>query len=515
MIWSIAELIQRQVSRGSKRPMLFYGEQTLGYGDIDAQADRVAAGLHAAGLSAGDRVALLDKNSPEQFEILFGNSKAGVVTVPINWRLSPDEVIYILNHSEARIVFVGAEFAEPLMQRRAKLEREVRIIVMDEDAGDAYSLWLTAAPTTAPRIETKPDDVSLQLYTSGTTGRPKGVMLTSRNLFTLLNASDDLWGLDSHSISIVCMPLFHIGGIGWALACLLHGGAVCLTREFEPKSMLATIEAHKATHANFVPAMLAALTDAAQHVEYDYSSLALILYGTAPISKPLLMASMRTFGCCFNQVYGLTETTSAITQLDWDDHKAGLDRLQSAGRAYPWIELKIVDPNSERQCRSGETGELWVKSAQNMKGYWRDPEATLRSQKPGGWLATGDAGYLDEDGYLFLTDRVKDMIVSGGENIYPAEVERVLVEHDMVNEVAVIGIPHDRWGEEVKAMVVPASDVRLDEAELIDWCREHLARYKCPKSVDFIDALPRNATGKVLKRILREPYWCEKDRAIN
>jgi len=261
--------------------------------------------------------------------------------------------------------------------------------------------------------------------------------------------------------------------------------------------------------------MLAALTDAAQHVEYDYSSLALILYGTAPISKPLLMASMRTFGCCFNQVYGLTETTSAITQLDWDDHKAGLDRLQSAGRAYPWIELKIVDPNSERQCRSGETGELWVKSAQNMKGYWRDPEATLRSQKPGGWLATGDAGYLDEDGYLFLTDRVKDMIVSGGENIYPAEVERVLVEHDMVNEVAVIGIPHDRWGEEVKAMVVPASDVRLDEAELIDWCREHLARYKCPKSVDFIDALPRNATGKVLKRILREPYWCEKDRAIN
>lgn len=515
MDWTIAR-IPKEHAASASRPMLLYQAQICSYSEMDERSNRVAQGLIAGGLVKGDRVALLDKNGPAQFELLFGSSKAGLVT-PINWRLAPAEMAYILNHSEAKIVFVGEEFVAPLAQVRGDLSADLTIIVIDAN-GESYECWRDAHAAKDQMVFLASDDVALQLYTSGTTGLPKGVMLTSRNLFTLLNETQALWGLDEKSVSLVCMPLFHIGGIGWALACMRHGGSIVLVREFEPASILAAIEDHKISHANFVPAMLGPLIRAARQYNSDCSSLEMILYGTAPISRPLLVDAIDTFDCRLYQAYGLTETTSAVTQLDWQDHLnegVAAQRLLSAGRPFPWVELKIVDPQDAMPLETGQPGELWVKSAQNMKGYWRDSVASEKAQMEDGWLRTGDAGYLDQDGYLFLTDRVKDMIVSGGENIYPAEIERVLAEHPAVEESAVFAVPHESWGEAVKAAVVPRPGSQIDQTELLSWCRDRLAHFKCPNSLDVMNELPRNATGKVLKRALRDPYWKGHTRGIN
>jgi acyl-CoA synthetase (AMP-forming)/AMP-acid ligase II len=260
------------------------------------------------------------------------------------------------------------------------------------------------------------------------------------------------------------------------------------------------------------------LTAAPGAAEGDYSMLRSIIYGASPITNDVLVRAMRTFKCDFIQVYGLTETTGAITELGPSDHDPEGPRahlLRSAGRPYPWVEFRIVEPDTERDCPRGGVGELWTRSVQNMKGYWNKPEETARVFTADGWLKTGDAGYVDEEGYLFLTDRVKDMIVSGGENVYPIEVENVLAQHPVIADVAVIGVPHERWGETVKAIVVCAPGAAPDVDEIMAFARARLARYKCPTSVDFLDALPRNPSGKILKRVLREPYWKGHDRRIH
>jgi long-chain acyl-CoA synthetase len=292
-----------------------------------------------------------------------------------------------------------------------------------------------------------------------------------------------------------------------------------LLREFVPPDVLADLERHRVTNALFVPAMLqflAAVPDAEQR---DYSPLRSIVYGASPITDDVLARAMRTFKCPFIQVYGLTETSGAITELSAADHDPTGPRarlLRSAGKPYPWVELRIVDPDTGKDRPTGQVGELWTRSVQNMKGYWKKHEETARAIADGGWLKTGDAGFVDADGYVFLTDRVKDMIVSGGENIYPAEIENALMSHPAVADVAVIGVPSDRWGETVKAIVVDAPDaVAASDAELIDYCRERLAKYKCPTSVDRITALPRNPSGKILKTELREPYWKGRARRVN
>jgi long-chain acyl-CoA synthetase len=343
-------------------------------------------------------------------------------------------------------------------------------------------------------------------------------MLTNRNLGALLPHVAAPWELDETSVNMVAMPLFHIGGSGWALVGLWHGCHTLLVREFVPREVLALLERHRVTNALFVPAMLHFLTLEPGAADRDYAALRSIAYGASPITVDVLVRAMRTFRCRFVQLYGLTETTGAITQLDPGDHdpegpRRGL--LRSCGKPYPWVELRIVDPDTGRDREPGEVGELWTRSVQNMKGYWAKPEETARVLAPGGWLRTGDAGFRDAEGYVFLTDRVKDMIVSGGENVYPAEVENALADHPEIQEVAVIGVPDARWGETVKAVVVPQPGQRPEPAAIIAFARERLAHYKCPTSVDFADALPRTPSGKVLKRQLREPYWKGRERRIN
>ena len=312
------------------------------------------------------------------------------------------------------------------------------------------------------------------------------------------------------------MPLFHIGGSGWANVSLARGGTDILVPMIDPAALLDTIEQRRITNAFLVPAVLQMMCAVPGADDRDFSSLRSIAYGASPITSAALTRALEVFKAPLFQVYGLTETTGAITELSSTDHDPGGPRqhlMRSAGKPYPWVEMKAVDPATGADCGPGEVGEIWVRSVQNSPGYWRKPADTAAAFDPDGWLHTGDAGYLDDEGFLFLTDRIKDMIVTGAENVYPIEVESALSEHPDVADVAVIGVPDEQWGETVKAVVVRRPGSELTEAELLDWSRDRIAGFKRPRSVDFADELPRNPSGKLLKRVLREPYWAGSDRA--
>jgi long-chain acyl-CoA synthetase len=319
-------------------------------------------------------------------------------------------------------------------------------------------------------------------------------------------------------VSLVAMPLFHIGGSGWALCAMSRGGRSVILRDVDPVVLLALLERERITEMFVVPAVLMLLLAAPTMGSTDFSSLRLIFYGASPISEAVLVRCMAAIGCGFCQVYGMTETTGAITALAAADHDPDGPRrglLRSAGKPHASVELRVVDPDSSLDAVLGEVGEIWTRSPYNMAGYWGKPEETAATLNEEGWLHTGDAGYMDAAGYLYLHDRMKDMIVSGGENIYPAEVENALLSHPDVADAAVIGVPDEKWGETVKALVVLAPGASLDPGAVIAHCRERLAHYKCPTSVEAIDALPRNPSGKILKRELRAPYWVGRDRRIN
>ena len=353
----------------------------------------------------------------------------------------------------------------------------------------------------------------MQLYTSGTTGLPKGVMLTNANLSTAISEAGITFHIADDTVSLVAMPLFHIGGSGWALCAMSRGGRSIILRDVDPTVLLELIATERITEMFVVPAVLMMLLSTPSLGGTDLSSLRLIFYGASPISEDVLVKCMATFGCAFCQVYGMTETTGAITALSFEDHDPDGPRrglLRSAGKPHDSVALRVVDPDSGRDAALGAVGEVWTRSPYNMAGYWRKPEETAATIDADGWLKTGDAGYFDADGYLYLHDRIKDMIVSGGENVYPAEVENVLLSHPAIVDAAVIGVPDPKWGETVKAIVVLGPDETLDEVDVIAHCRANLAHYKCPTSVDATGALPRNPSGKILKRELRAPYWADK-----
>ncbi len=519
MEWSLGTIIRSHSAERGARPMLTYGRRTITYAEMDEVSSRVAQGLLAEGIGPQDRVAFLDKNGPEYFEVLFGGAKVNAVNVAVNWRLAPGEMEHAINDAEARALFVAADFRVQLEEMEGKLRTVKKIIVLGEHPRhESYRAWVARAEVRDPGFSSARDDVAMQLYTSGTTGLPKGAMLSNQNLGTILPHVSGPWGLDSTSVNLVAMPLFHIGGSGWALCGMWNGCHSILVREFVPSEVLADLERHRVSNALFVPAMLQFLTAVPGAADRDYSALRSIVYGASPITDEVLIRSMKTFKCRFIQVYGLTETTGAITELGAADHDPDGPRarlLRSAGKPYPWVEMRIVDPDTGRDRPAGEVGELWTRSVQNMKGYWNKEDETARVFTADGWLKTGDAGFMDAEGYVFLTDRVKDMILSGGENIYPAEVENALSGHPAIADVAVIGVPHDRWGETVKAIVVKVAGTDPRPEEIIEYARRHLAHYKCPSSVDFVDALPRNPSGKLLKRQLREPYWKGYERRIH
>jgi long-chain acyl-CoA synthetase len=529
---TVAGMLRENARNVGERPMFRVGERTVTWAQHHRRAGQVAHALRAEGVGPGDRVAFLDRNGLEYFEVLFGGALMGAVNVAVNWRLAPSEMAAIIDDAKASILVVHPDFVPCLAAMESGLPSVRRVVVIGDpkagaDAGGAsdlgrrvgYADWLEPQPTDDPGYEGGPDEIAVQLYTSGTTGLPKGVMLGNRNMAVILSeAAPQAFHIDEHTVSLVAMPLFHIGGSGWALAGMSRGGTSVILRDMDPAALVRLIAAERITHAFLVPAVLMALLAVPGVEEADFSSLDTIFYGASPIAEDVLVRCMSVIGCRFAQVYGMTETSGAIVRLDAEDHDPDGPRkhlLRAAGKPLPGVAIRIVDPDTGADAEVGAVGEVWTRSAYNMVGYWEKPTETAATIRDDGWLRTGDAGYFDEEGYLYLHDRIKDMVVSGGENVYPAEVENVLLAHPAVADAAVIGVPDDKWGETVKAIVVPAPGVELDTADVIDFCRQRLAHYKCPTSVDLVDALPRNPSGKILKRQLREPYWQGVERRIH
>lgn len=517
---TLGDLIRLQAQDKPDKDALIYSGQALSYRELDELSSRTANGLIESGLEHGSRVAVLDKNSDLLYQILFGCAKAGAVFVAVNWRLSAPEITYILNDSEAEILFVGAEFSELVERIEAQLPGLKAVIALDGEHGrwEPFAEWRDAKACSDTRLEIGADDVAVQMYTSGTTGHPKGVQLPHRSFFDIWReqAYQDLAfeAPNSETVNLVALPNFHVSGLNWGLRGLREGATSVVMREFDPGLTLDAIARYRIRKLVLVPATIRLLLQHPQAKQTDFSSLQFIRYGGSPIPLELLREAVATFGCGFVQLYGMTETGGTGTYLPPEDHDSnGNERMRSAGKPQPGVRVKVVDEEN-RALGPGQIGEVCLASPSNMKGYWKLHEATA-STLVDGFVHTGDAGYLDEDGYLYIQDRLKDMIVSGGENIYPAEVENALSDHPDVADVAVIGVPDPRWGEAVKALVVLRNQAHVSADALVAFTRERLAAYKLPKSIDFLEELPRNPSGKVLKRQLREPYWSGRDRAVN
>jgi long-chain acyl-CoA synthetase len=518
-IASVVDIIRVHGAERAEATALIQGDRRMSWAELYERACRVANLLAAHGVGAHDRVAFLEKNGIEHFEVFYGCALLNAVCVDVNWRLAAPEVEFIVNDANAKVFIAGRDF-EPIVNAiAANLPSVNEILVIDgSGARTDYSAAVAMQPAVDPGVTQTDDDVAFQLYSSGTTGRPKGVMLTNRNFFGLLPIAREMWELDDTSVNLAAMPLFHIGGGGWATAGQYVGAATVLIRDLDPAALVELIPRLGVTHGFVVPAVLQFVLMVPGVDQADFSSLKVLVYGASPISEEVLAKSVTTFGCKFWQAYGLTETTGAVVNLPPEDHDPSgpnRHRLRSCGVPGPGVELRIANPDTGDDCEQGEVGEIWIRGQQVMLGYWNMPEETAKSINADGWFRSGDAGYLDADGYVYIHDRVKDMIVSGGENVYPAEVENVLMSHPAVADVAVIGVPHERWGETAKACVVRRSGVDVTEQDIIDFARERLAKFKCPTSVDWLDALPRNPTGKILKKDLRAPYWEGRSRNVN
>ncbi|KWX66192.1 AMP-binding protein, partial [Mycobacterium sp. NAZ190054] len=425
MFPSLADIVRSHGRQRPDAPALVAGDTTVTYGELDDRSSRVAQAFATAGVGFGDRVAFVEKNGVEFFDVAFGLAKIGAVGVPVNWRLAAPEMRHVIADSGARIVVVGQKFADHLEAIEADLDADI-VVIGSHPRWPAFDAWAAAHPAVDPGVVTGPDDLVFLMYTSGTTGLPKGVMLSNANFVCKTAGVAGPWQFDADAVSLAVMPLFHMAGCGWALAGLWQGAATVVLRDVDPVAILDAIARHRVTNMLLVPAVIQFLLDSDSVEDVDLSHLRVIVYGASPISDDVLTRGIARFGGIFAQVYGMTETTGSITQLDGPDHVPEL--LRSCGRPYPWVQIRVVGEDGT-DVAPGTVGEVWTRSEQNMLGYWNNPDATAATLTPDGWLKTGDAGSVDADGYLYLHDRIKDMIVSGGENVYPAEVENVLMTH--------------------------------------------------------------------------------------
>ena len=519
---NISQFLTKSARTFPNNLAIAYGTRKLSYAEFNYRVNRLANALYKQGIRQGDNVAVLMHNCPEMLESMFAGFKAGCGVIPINFRLHPKEYAFIIKHSEAKAVIVSPEFNEEII-KICDLFPRVKTIITVSGARDNlldYESLLAAESERFDDADVDADDVAWIFYTSGTTGRPKGAMLTHRNLLSMtMNFYADMApGFGSSDVALHAAPLSHGSGC-YALPNIAKGAAnvILESKSFDPETVLRTIQEHRVTNMFAAPTMIKRLIDSPAIDRYDHSSLKYLNYGGAPMLVEDLIDAMRKLGRCLVQLYGQAESPMTITYLPHDDHVLDGDsdqmkRLASAGIPRTDVEVKIFD-SDENELPPGETGEIATRSNLVMKGYWREPETTAETLRDG-WLHTGDMGYMDESGYLFLMDRSKDLIISGGENIYPREMEETIVQHPAVREVAVIGVPDPQWGEAIKAVVSLVSGRTVTETELIDFCTEHIARYKKPRSVDFIDELPKNNYGKIVKRELREKYWKGKTSRV-
>lgn len=487
---SLAASLAASARRGPDLPAVTDANGCWTYGELHERVLRLAAGLRAHGVRPGDRVGFLGKNSTALLEVLFATSALGGVFVPLNWRLAPAELEDIVLDAGLHTLFLPEEHADAVTEGAWRSCRSVHL-------GMPAELYAAGALPRHERVAA--EQTALLIYTSGTTGRPKGVVLTHGNLWW--NAVNVLLALDFRhdDVSLVVAPMFHIGGLNMTtLLTLQKGGHVVVHPGFEPAAVLEEIERSRVTSLFAVPAMLSALQQEPGYVTRDLSSLRMVVCGGAPVPPPLLRSYLDR-GVAVLQGYGMTETAPAITILPGSQ---ALAKVGSAGTPVPFVELRLVGSDGA-EVPPGERGEICVRGPNVTPGYWAQPAATEAAFDPEGWLHTGDIGYLDGDGCLYVVDRLKDMVISGGENVYPAEVEAVLHEHPAVLDIAVIGLPDARWGEAVTAVVVPAAGHALGLEEIRAFAGERLARYKLPLRLELVEVLPRNPAGKVRKDQLR------------
>ncbi|KBZ63541.1 long-chain-fatty-acid--CoA ligase [Mycobacterium colombiense] len=507
---TLAGIVERHARQRPDAIAIRFGERQWSWGQWSSRIRRTAGALRDAGVKRGQCVAVLDKNHPACLEVLIAGASLGVVTTVVNWRVIGDELVHVLADSGARVLLVGAELraaAAAAAERAPGVERIIEI-------GDEYESLLAAAAPTPPDPGVEENETALVIYSSGTTGRPKGVLLSQRALVNHASNLAPAFPFANGDANLVAMPLFHVGGIGYALFGIRSGAPTFMTREPDAAALIGAVRAG-ATHAFFVPPVIARFLEAGEPATAAIAGLRYIVYGAAPMPLPLLHRALSTWpDTKFVQVYGQTELCGAVTALSDDDHRdAARPELQlAAGKAVLGCEIRVVDPETGNPLPAGESGEVWVRSNQNMTGYLNRPDATAETITADDWVRTGDIGRLDADGYVYIEDRIKDMIITGGENVYGPEVESVLIEHPAVQDAAVIGVPDDFWGESVKAIVV--ADGGVGAADVIEFCRQHLAGFKCPRTVDFVTELPRNASGKILKTQLREPFWRDRARGI-
>ncbi|WP_405488842.1 AMP-binding protein [Nocardia sp. NBC_00511] len=501
---NLAAALDHNAAHHGDRAALIVGAERISYRELAERADAVAAALHASGIGPGDRVVHLGKDGAAVYELLFGCARVGAVLVPVNWRLAGDEIEYIVAHCRARLIVTDAPErvgADGLVLGIPEFEQW-----RDSHAGQAIPEFTAGADTPVT-----------QIYTSGTTGQPKGVVLAHRTFFAvreLLDSAELDWiDWQPGDVSLIALPSFHIGGMWWATQGLNSGVTNVVLPHFTGSAAVTAVRDHRVTVTCFVPAMILLTLSEPGVGAADFASLRKVVYGGSPIGPDLLGRALTTMDCEFAQIYGLTETGNTAVCLPPDQHRPGTARLQAAGRPYPGVRLEIRRPDGS-PAAPGESGEVYLASPAGMLEYFGDPQATAATVVDG-WVRTGDAGYLDEDGYLVIRDRVKDLIIVAGENVYPAEVEKVVNGHPAVHDSAVVGAPDERWGERVHAFVVVVPGAELTARELVRFLAGRLAGYKVPSKYDFVTTIPRNPSGKILRRELREQFWVGRERRVN
>jgi long-chain acyl-CoA synthetase len=509
---TVAGVVELHAGRTPATPAIVCSGRSLTYAQLHRNSNRIAHAISAAGVRPGSRIAYLGKESEHYYEILFAAAKSATVLVPVNWRLTAAEVDHIVRDSGTELLFVEPALADLARKVQADLPTLRTIVELD-----GLVTWQCGQPDTGLAPGTGPDDPIVQLYTSGTTGLPKGVVLAQRSFFAIRDALADA-GLDwidwrAGDRSLIGIPGFHVGGIWWAMQGFAAGITNVAMPRFDSADALRLIREQGITTVCVVPSMLRLLLAEPDVGPADFTTVRKIVYGGSPISETLLAEAIRVCGADFAQIYGLTETGNTAVCLPPADHRPGNPRLGAAGRPYPGVAVKIVD-RAGHPLPVGEVGEVCLRTPARMLEYWANPAATAQTLVDG-WVHTGDAGHLDQDGYVHISDRLKDMVIVAGEKIYPTEIENALSRHPAVAEAAVIGIPDERFGEAVCAFVALRPDERATPRELVLFLKDSLAAFKIPARFEFVDAVPRNPSGKILRRELRERFWRGRNRHVN
>ncbi len=516
---TLADTVAFHAQRQPQHVAIHCEDSAITYAQLHRESNRTAHALCAESLSPAARVAYFGKESEHYYDILFACAKSSAVLVPINWRLTANEVDHILRDSGAELLFVEKEFLDVASKLRFELPKLKAVVQLDQDhrRGAGFVDWKANHIDTDLYPRTGPNDPIVQIYTSGTTGLPKGVVLAHRSFFKVRDALAK-HGLDwidwrPGEVSLIGIPGFHIGGLWWATQGFNAGATNVAMRMFISRDAVDLIRRHGVTTTCLVPAMLQMMLAEPAVSHADFSSLRKVVYGGAPISETLLRQCLKTIGCEFVQIYGLTETGNTAVCLPSSEHVVGSPRAKAAGRPYPGVDLKIINEQGE-PLPAGSIGEICIRTPARMLQYWGMPVETAKTLG-NGYVHTGDAGRLDEDGFVYICDRIKDTIIIAGENVYPAEIENALSKHPDVVDSAVVGIPHERWGEATHAFVVLAQGHRRSPRELMLFLKGEIADFKIPASYEFIDRLPRNSSGKILRRILRDRFWKHMERKVN